>query len=189
MALLLPIAAALALCAPLGGRLGALAELRLRAIWLLFVALGLQVVAFPFGFLPWETGETPAKALWLASYACLLVAAALNRATRGVPIVAVGLLLNLAAIVANGGQMPVLPGARDASGHSYVSEANSVADPDPVLGWLVDRWAAPDWVPLANVYSVGDVVIALGAFVLVLAAAGVRHLAVRPAAAAPRVRA
>jgi hypothetical protein len=38
----------------------------------------------------------------------------------------------------------------------------------------VDRWAAPDWLPLANVFSVGDVVIALGAFVIVLAGMGVR---------------
>jgi hypothetical protein len=70
--------------------------------------------------------------------------------------------------------MPVLPAARDASGHSYVAEANSVADPSPAVGWLVDRWAAPDWVPLANVYSVGDVVIAAGAFLLVLVASGAR---------------
>jgi Family of unknown function (DUF5317) len=172
MALLLPIAAALVLSPLLGGSLRTLAELRLRAVWL-FLAFALQVVAFPFSFVPWETDETPAKALWLASYACLGVAALLNRATRGVPIVALGLLLNLSAILANGGQMPVLPRARDAAGHSYVAEANSIADQHPVLGWLVDRWAAPDWVPLANVYSVGDVLIALGAFVLVLSAGGV----------------
>ena len=45
---------------------------------------------------------------------------------------------------------------------------------DPTLPWLVDRWAAPDWIPLANVFSVGDVVIALGAVVIVLAGMGVR---------------
>jgi hypothetical protein len=183
MALLLPVALALVLAPLLGGTLRALADLRLRAIWLFFVAFGLQVVAFPFGFLPWETGETPAKVLWLASYACLVAAALLNRAVRGVPLVALGLLLNLSAIVANEGQMPVLPSARDASGHSYLSEANSVADADPALGWLVDRWAAPDWVPLANVFSVGDVVIAVGAFVLVLAVSGARLRIPRGAAA------
>ena len=174
MALLLPVAVALALVPLLGGTLRALSEVRLRASWLFFAAFGLQIVAFPFGFLPWETGESPAKALWLVSYGCLLAAAVANRRMQGVPLVAVGLLLNLSAIVANAGQMPVLPDARDASGHSYLSEANSVADPAPLLGWLVDRWAAPDWVPLANVYSVGDVVIAVGAFTVVLAGSGVR---------------
>ena len=45
---------------------------------------------------------------------------------------------------------------------------------EPNLPWLVDRWAAPDWLSLANVFSVGDVVIAFGAFVIVLAGMGVR---------------
>jgi hypothetical protein len=45
---------------------------------------------------------------------------------------------------------------------------------DPHVGWLVDRWAAPDWIPLANVFSLGDVVIAAGAVVIVLSAMGVR---------------
>jgi uncharacterized protein DUF5317 len=174
MALALPVLLALGPALLLGGSLRSLAAVQLRAAWLFFVALGLQIVAFPFGFLPWETGETPAKALWLASYACLIVAGVLNRRIRAVSVVAVGLLLNVSAIVANGGRMPVLPAARDDSGHSYVAEANSVADPSPAVGWLVDRWAAPDWVPLANVYSVGDVVIAVGAFLLVLVASGAR---------------
>ena len=42
------------------------------------------------------------------------------------------------------------------------------------MPWLIDRWAAPDWIPLANVFSVGDVIIALGAFVVVLAGMRVR---------------
>ena len=46
-----------------------------------------------------------------------------------------------------------------------MTQANSTASSDPSLPWLVDRWAAPDWLPLANVFSVGDVVIAVGAFV------------------------
>jgi hypothetical protein len=41
------------------------------------------VVAFPFAFLPWTTGEAAAKALWLVSYGCLLVAALLNRRILG----------------------------------------------------------------------------------------------------------
>jgi hypothetical protein len=66
---------------------------------------------------------------------------------------------------------------------------NSVAAPDPRLDWLVDRWAAPEWVPLANVFSVGDVVIALGALTLGLAITGVtRHgLALPLRAKAPHV--
>ena len=70
--------------------------------------------------------------------------------------------------------MPVSYEAMRDAGRTAVTQANSTALPDPSLPWLIDRWAAPEWLPLANVYSVGDVVIAAGAFVIVLAAMGVQ---------------
>ena len=113
-----------------------------------------------------------ATALWLASYALLVVAAVLNRRITGVPVVALGMALNLAAILANRGTMPVRYEAMRDAGRTAAVQANSTALSHPHLPWLVDRWAAPDWIPLANVFSVGDVVIALGAFVVVLAGWG-----------------
>ncbi len=46
--------------------------------------------------------------------------------------------------------------------------ARSIADPH--LALLVDRWVAPGWVPLANVYSVGDAILFASGFVVVLIA-------------------
>ena len=57
-----------------------------------------------------------------------------------------------------------------AAGTDYEVHNNSVQLAAPHLGALVDRWAAPHWVPLANVYSVGDVLIALGLVVAIVAA-------------------
>jgi len=170
-----PVLLAVALGLALGGSLARLAEIRLRAPWLFLAAIGLQVVAFPVAGLPWRTHETVASALWIASYGLLVVAAVLNIRLTGVPVVAAGMLLNLAAILANRGTMPVSYEAMRDAGRTVVTQANSTALPDPALPWLIDRWAAPEWLPLANVYSVGDVVIALGTFVLVLAAMGVRR--------------
>jgi hypothetical protein len=169
VALALPVFAALVVGVALGGRLGNLAQLRLRASWLFFAAIALQVVAFPFAFLPWRTDGTVATLLWLASYALLIAAAVLNRRIAGVPLVALGMGMNIAAITANGGTMPVLPDAMHGAGGSHATLNNSTAVADPSLAWLVDRWAAPDWIPLANVFSVGDVLIAVGAVVIVLA--------------------
>jgi len=174
MVLVLPVVGALVVGLLLGGRLGNLAQLRLRAIWLFFVAIALQVVAFPVAALPWTTDESVATVLWLASYALLVVAAALNRRIDGVLVVALGMSLNLVAIVANGGTMPVLPGAMLSAGGSHTTLNNSTATADPQFSWFVDRWAAPDWIPLANVFSIGDVIIAVGAIVIVLSAMGVR---------------
>lgn len=174
MALALPIVAALGLGLVLRGRVGGLARLHLRATWLFPAAFALQLLAFPFEFLPWSTDQTLATALWLISYGLLIVAAALNARTVGVPIVAAGMLLNLSAIIANRGSMPVLPEAMRSAGGNHTTLNNSTATSDPQFAWLVDRWAAPDWIPLANVFSVGDVVIAVGAVVIVLAGMGVR---------------
>jgi len=174
MVLALPVLAALVVGVALGGRPGNLARLSLRASWLFFAAIALQVVAFPFGFLPWRTHEAVATLLWLTSYALLIGAAVLNRRITGVPLVALGMGMNVVAVAANGGTMPVLPEAMHAAGGDHATYANSTAAADPNLSWLVDRWAVPDWVPLANVFSVGDVLIAAGAAVIVLAAMGVR---------------
>jgi Family of unknown function (DUF5317) len=174
VAQVLPIALAVPLALLCGGRLGRISALRLRGLWLFFLAFGIQVVAFPFAFLPWTTGEDAAKALWLVSYGCLLGAAVWNRRIVGAQIVAVGMALNLVAILANGGRMPATPGAMEAAGLDFAVKHNSVAATEPSVPWLVDRFAAPDWVPLTNVFSVGDVVIALGAVVLVFAAMGAR---------------
>ena len=171
MALALPVLVAVVLGLALGGRLGNLAQIELSSSWLFFAAIGLQIVAFPLEAAPWRTPETLAKVLWVASYGLLVVAAALN---RRIPIVATGMALNLAAVLANRGTMPVRLSAMHGAGRIDAVQANSTAMSDPTLPWLVDRWAAPDWIPLANVFSVGDVVIALGAVVIVLAGMGAR---------------
>ena len=134
----------------------------------------MQVVAFPFAFLPWTTSDLVGRALWLGSYALLCCGALLNLRVSGVPVVAAGMVSNIAAVVANGGHMPVLPQALRDSGKSYLVHFNSAADATPNLPWLVDRWAVPQWLHVGNVFSVGDVAIAIGVLVLVFAAMGAR---------------
>jgi Family of unknown function (DUF5317) len=154
----------------LGGRFAALGDTKIAATWLVFVAIGLQMVAFPWSFLPWTTPSTVARAIWLVSFALLIVMLALNRALRGAMIVAAGLVCNLVAVVANHGLMPVLPQALRTAGDHYHIHNNSIQVVQPHLGFLVDRWAAPQWLPLANVFSVGDVLIAVGTVVALAAA-------------------
>ena len=152
----------------LGGRLAALADLQLRGTWLAFTALGLQAVAFPLQLFPWRTPTYLARPLWLLSYALLVGMLAWNRRVRGAAVVGLGLALNVAAILANGGLMPVRAAALRAEGRFYHVHQNSIQAAHPHLGWLVDRWAVPHWIPLGNVYSVGDVLIALGIAVAIV---------------------
>ena len=157
----------------LGGSLDRLADVRLRGSALFGIVFAVQIVAYPTGILPFQISNGVATALWLASYAALVLLAVLNRSMRGFPIAAAGMLSNLVAVLANSGHMPALPSALAAAGTPLEGvHNNSVVSESPHLAWLVDRWGAPDWVPLANVYSVGDVLLAVGAIVIVSAAMG-----------------
>jgi hypothetical protein len=172
MALAWPLLLGLAVAPLLGGRWSRLAELDLRLPWLFYAAIGLQLVAFPVSSLPWRTPDRAAVVLWLVSYGLFIVAVAANARVPGVPLVAAGMASNLAAIVTNGGHMPALPSALSAAGHHFTQNRNSAVLSHPHLPWLIDRWAAPQWIPYANVFSVGDLAIATGGLVFALAATG-----------------
>jgi hypothetical protein len=175
MVLLLAVVVGLACGLALGGRPGRLADLQLRGIPIFMIVVGCQLVIFPTGLFPWSIPDIVATVVAFATYGLLTVLAVLNRTIRGFPTAAVGMLCNLIAIGANGGHMPALPSAMRAAGLAYSGvHNNSVADAHPNVAWLVDRFGAPGWVPLANVYSVGDVLLALGTIVLVASAMGAR---------------
>ena len=169
----------------LGGSFDRLADIKLRGSALFGIVLGVQIVAYPTGILPFAISDGLATALWLCSYGALVLLAVLNRKLRGFPIAAAGMLSNLVAVLVNGGHMPALPSALAAAGTPIEHlHNNSVVVDNPHLAWLIDRWGAPDWVPLANVYSVGDVLLAVGTVVIVAAAMG----AGRPRLLVPRAQ-
>jgi hypothetical protein len=170
MVLAFPVALGVLIGLVTRGDLRKLATLRLRRIELFYLAFVLQLVAFPVAFIPWETNDRVATALWLASYGLLVIGAIANRKITGVPVVAAGMLSNVIAVVANGGHMPALPQALRAAHKHYSVHFNSAMNAKPRLPWLVDRWAVPHWIPFGNVYSVGDAIIAVGVVLLVVAA-------------------
>jgi hypothetical protein len=172
MALAWPLLLGLAVAPLLGGRWSRLGELDLRWPAIFYAAIGLQLVAFPVSTLPWRTPDRAAIVLWLGSYALFVIGVIANGRVPGVPLVAVGMVSNIAAILSNGGHMPALPSALHAAGHFFVKNRNSALLSHPHLPWLVDRWAVPAWVPYGNVFSAGDVLIATGGFVFALAATG-----------------
>ena len=166
--MLLAVVALLAvLTVPLtGGRLGRLAEVRFRAPWLALGGLALQVlVVSVFPDLPGWAAIT----LHLASYAAVLVFIWCNRSLPGLWLVGIGGLSNLVVIAANGGVMPASADALRTAGRTATEEGftNSEVIRDPQLEFLGDVLPLPSWMPFANVFSIGDVLIAVGVFVLV----------------------
>jgi Family of unknown function (DUF5317) len=172
MVLALPFLIGVAVALPLGGSLRRLAHLQLKWIWVVYLALAFQIAAFPGRRMPWTTPDSVAVGLWLASDVLIIAVVLRNGRLFGVPLVALGFFSNLIAVLANGGHMPALPSALKGAGLHYTVSQNSEKMLHPALPWLVDRWAAPSWIPLANVFSVGDVIIAVGGFILALAITG-----------------
>ena len=104
----------------------------------------------------------------LATYFMLGAFLVANRHIPGLLVIALGGALNFAAIASNGGVMPADPDAIEAAG--IPSKAgdftNSAAASDAPLGFLGDIFHTPAWLPIHNVFSVGDIEIVLGAFLL-----------------------
>jgi hypothetical protein len=153
----------------LGGRLGAIAELRFAAVPAVVIAIGLQVVIITL--IP---GGSPAlhQVAHVVSYCCAGWFVWANRRLPGLALIAAGGACNLLAIAANGGVMPASAGALRAAGRTGHDDAflNSAAVAHPHLQFLGDVFPTPAALPFANVFSVGDVLLVAGAFVLLLSA-------------------
>ncbi len=82
---------------------------------------------------------------------------------RGVGRRRQGRSTNGVTIALNGGMLPASQAAVDVRGHRRDLEfANSAVLEHPVLPWLGDVFAWPAPLPLANTFSVGDVLIVVG---------------------------
>jgi hypothetical protein len=164
-----------------GGSLSRLGDLRFR--WAPLIALGMlgQVLLFstPLGG---QLGDA-APAAYVASNVVVLAAVCRNLAIPGLPLVLIGGAANLIAIVANDGYMPVSPEAVAAMGRlPKEGYSNSRLVDGVVLGPLTDIFAMPTWIPLANVFSIGDALIGVGAALAVVAAMhGRAPMTTRPA--------
>jgi Family of unknown function (DUF5317) len=168
------------------GRLDALADLHFRWAGLAVAGLVAQVALFTQAGSELAGGFGPA--LYVLSTLAVFVAVVRNIRVRGMVIVALGSISNLAAISVNGGAMPADPAALATAGlDGPGSHTNSVVLADPALRPLTDIFAIPASWPLANVFTIGDVLIGVG-IVAVIALAMRARPAGAPSPAAPTTR-
>jgi hypothetical protein len=141
-------------------RLAALGRLSFRWSSLAVAGLALQLALFLprvniFG------AATPI--LYVLSCVAVLACVVRNIRIPGFAIIALGGASNLLAIIANGGFMPVAAEAARAAGQlppsGYVTTIETAS---PVLKPLTDIIVVARPLPLANAYSVGDVLIVIG---------------------------
>lgn len=162
---LLVIVAAVAVSWARGGRLHRISERELHSSWLLFAGLGLQIlvdITAPRIALP----DLLPLAGILASQALVVAWIWRNRDRPGMPLIAIGLILNAVVIAANGA-MPVSVDALRAAGLSQpesLAGKHLLAGPGTRLTFLADIIPVR---PLRTVISVGDIVLAAGIIPLV----------------------
>jgi hypothetical protein len=153
----------------LGGRASGLTALTFRWRWAVLVGIVTQILLFST---PLNRTVGPlGPVIYVGSTALVLAAILGNWRITGMPVIALGAISNMSAIIANRGYMPADPAAMATLGQTIPdSYSNSAIVADPALWALTDIFALPAWLPFANVYSIGDVVIGIGVVIVIVAA-------------------
>lgn len=119
------------------------------------------------------------EVLFVVSHLLLLAVVWANRRLPGVKLIGLGLLLNLTVMVANGGWMPVTPEAVVKAGHTglvpslepgtrvYSSKNIILAAEQTKLRFLSDVFVLSKPFPIPTIFSIGDVFVAAGVFLLI----------------------
>jgi hypothetical protein len=175
MILLVALAITLLVAFVRGGSLRNLADFHLEWGWLAGLALAIQI-----GAVYWATGDSylylQRGALVVSSF-LLLPVLWCNRRSPGLVLIGLGLALNLAVMVVNGGFMPITPEAVARIGHQHLivhldgvermSGSKGIVLPreETALWVLSDILIIPPPFPVASAFSLGDVLVAVGAFI------------------------
>jgi len=161
-----------------GGRLAQLAALKFRGAGLLAAAIVGQVLIV--SVFPGEGSKALHTTAHIATYVVTGAFVVLNRRIPWVWLVALGGALNFIAIAANGGVMPAAPRALEGAGFALDPSGftNSGAVAHPHLQFLGDVFWIRSAFPISNVFSVGDVLLLVGAL-LALHCVCASRLAVR----------
>ncbi|MDO8614372.1 MAG: DUF5317 family protein [Dehalococcoidia bacterium] len=141
--------------------------IRLGVVALLALALQFVATDAPLG-----SSDIPRRILLVFSYLLLIAFVTANVRRPGILILGAGLLLNFAAIIANGGLMPVTPETMarahytipaDVGNGDWVPHTKDVllVREDVRLWFLGDRLVLAG-LPAFRAFSLGDVIIVLG---------------------------
>lgn len=156
-----------------GGRVKNLELLEIKKGGWAVTALVIQLVIFT----PLARGITSwIVPLHLLSYLMIGTFLVYNIKLKGFIPVALGWAANFTVIAANGGYMPadvnLISGVASQSVVDSL-QTEGIMNNSATLGessrlpWLGDIFSLPSWLPLANVFSLGDLLIALGCLVII----------------------
>lgn len=147
------------------GRLSALGSVHIQLWPVALAGLFFQLLLFspPVAAAVGALGPS----LYVVSTVMVTLALIVNYRQPGFWLIIAGALFNFLAIVANGGYMPASPAAvaalQGTSALPTTDYTNSaIATSSTTFAFLGDIFALPRPLPLANVFSIGDVLIGIG---------------------------
>jgi hypothetical protein len=149
----------------------------LRVIWLALLAFLPQFLLLYVPYFRSSASDRLFAFCLQASMLALLGFAWLNRRVPGMKVLLLGLALNLMVIALNGGFMPISPhtaaglvstqAAADLEAGQRFGAKDMLLHPGQTrFEWLADRFLTPAGFPYRAAFSLGDVFIAIGAFLL-----------------------
>jgi hypothetical protein len=152
------------------------------------VAFAVQLILFnhPLDQQAWAIAWGPAiYVLSMLVVAGVLLANGLRSPATNWPwaVAALGVGLNILVVSANGGYMPQSVEAREVAGRKgdrpeqrgpQLTNVHPMT-PDSRLAWLGDIIPEPDWMPMPNVISVGDLLLSFGIAAAMLPSGGLRR--------------
>jgi hypothetical protein len=181
-----------------GGSLAGFSLARFRLLPLLLLSVFIQVLIFTSILGQTDFVHRTGNYIYMFTILLTLLVFYKNTHIPGLVVILIGALLNAVVIFANGGYMPTRAELLDeagrlekvqqsaeaeAAGERLVHNNSTIADDDTRLEFLGDIFALPENVPLSNVFSIGDIFIAVGA-----AATTARTMHLKPAVSRRRER-
>lgn len=157
-----------------GGRFSALGGMPIRRTELVFLGFALQVGVLYLGkYLPGLHWLSPV--LHIAAYVVIVYALAANCRLPGVSVILLGTLMNFLVIAANGGHMPVAEMALVGAGLDAQVEVlrtggratHMLLEQGARLGFFADVYHMKAPLLPPSCFSIGDVLMAIGVFVVV----------------------
>lgn len=152
-----------------GGKWTNLVTFKFKTMWLVFTAIALQLLVFNSVWDRLMGSGILTNLIYGASIILVTLFVLVNADIKGLRLLGLGVLLNGMAIAANGGSMPsslgalkkILPVERMEQLLGGSASYNVILISENTrLKYLCDIF----YIPGVNVYSVGDVLIATGAF-------------------------
>lgn len=163
----------------LKGRFGRLADAHINYAWMIFVPLGLAVTSGMLnGYGAVALSSPLFGAMHILGLSTWIVFAAANMAIPGAKLILAGLVVNLIAVAANGGTMPVsydsiIVTYGEQGAKHWMAVFPQVKDMlishATKLRFLCDVVPMPRPFSMGCVYSIGDVITSVGGFIAIIA--------------------